>query len=60
MQSSYTLGPEIMLAEIMTRNLQFMTQGACKPEEYAQLVCWEADRLAGIEVPALEIPRLWK
>ena len=46
-----TLGPESWLAEIMARNLQAMGSEAANPEQYLELIQWEADNMKGIKVP---------
>ena len=50
------LGMGSWLAEILTRNLQALTSGACRPEEYLELVEWEIASMGEVDIPAMSLP----
>ena len=49
------LGPQTWLSEIMTRNLQSVSSGAAKVDQYIELVNLEAKSIEGIQIPNMSL-----
>ncbi|MFY7670423.1 hypothetical protein ACOSP6_04995 [Tenacibaculum sp. MEBiC06402] len=49
------LGTETWLSEIMARNLQAISSGAAKTEQFIELINWEAQNINGIVVPDMNL-----
>jgi len=49
------LGPQTWLSEIMTRNLQSVSSGAAKVDQYIELVRLEAKSIEGIQIPNMSL-----
>jgi len=49
------LDSETWLSEIMARNLQSISSGAVNPEQFIELIKWEAQNIDGIKVPNINL-----
>ena len=49
------LDSDTWLSEIMARNLQSISTGAAKVEQYIELVNWEAENIKGIKIPKMNL-----
>lgn len=49
------LDSETWLSEILARNLQSISSGAVKTEEFIELIHWEAKNINGIKIPNINL-----